>query len=239
MWLIQWLLVYLLIRYFLETSGSVADTFYVDDRDGRVILRRKVNAGDSYTMLIRASDGGSPPQNGTVYVTVNVISSQGELSLGKHNLYITLKVLLSAMYINVIRCRQTPSDTCLVHEYTLLLIADMCVLWFYVCNLSFLGTYFIRLDEDQPTQETIATLRATPGTNIIYGAISSGANNMWDFFMVSKDVPSIDVIMNQKTTSFIPEQFNTASCWHLFKKATPKMKFSDKGNQSHGFTISP
>ena len=83
----------------------MADTFYVDDRDGRVILRRKVNAGDSYTMLIRASDGGSPPQNGTVYVTVNVISSQGELSLGKHNLYITLKFhtfLLSAMYINVI-----------------------------------------------------------------------------------------------------------------------------------------
>ena len=83
----------------------MADTFYVDDRDGRVILRRKVNAGDSYTMLIRASDGGSPPQNGTVYVTVNVISSQGELSLGKHNLYITLKLhtfLPPAMYINVI-----------------------------------------------------------------------------------------------------------------------------------------
>ena len=205
----------------------MADTFYVDDRDGRVILRRKVNAGDSYTMLIRASDGGSPPQNGTVYVTVNVISSQGELSLGKHNLYITLKLLLSAMYINVIFaswvsiiridivvefhyqpdirayldaeiyllcCRQTPTGTCLVHEYTLLLIADMCDFGFYICNLCLVsGTYFIRLDEDQPTQETIATLRATPGTNIIYGAISSGANNMWDFFMVSKDVPSIDV----------------------------------------------
>ena len=118
----------------------------------------------------------------------------------------------------------------------------MCDFGFYICcNLCLVsGTYFIRLDEDQPTQETIATLRATPGTNIIYGAISSGANNMWDFFMVSKDVPSIDVIMNRKTTFFIPEQFNTASCWHLFKKSnSKKMKFSDKGNQSHGFTISP
>ena len=76
----------------------------------------------------------------------------------------------------------------------------MCDFGFYICcNLCLVpGTYFIRLDEDQPTQETIATLRATPGTNIIYGAISSGANNMWDFFMVSKDVPSIDVIMNRK-----------------------------------------
>ena len=121
-------------------------------------------------------------------------------------------------------CRQTPTGSCLVHEYTLLLIADMCDFGFYICcNLCLVsGTYFIRLDEDQPTQETIATLRATPGTNIIYGAISSGANNMWDFFMVSKDVPSIDVIMNRKTTFFIPEQFNTASCWHLFKESNSK-----------------
>ena len=62
---------------------------------------------------------------------------------------------------------------------------------------------------------------------------------MWDFFMVSKDVPSIDVIMNRKTTSFIPNNLTLQVVGICSKKATPKMKFSDKGNQSHGFTISP
>ena len=103
----------------------------------------------------------------------------------------------------------------------------MCDFGFYICNLCLVsGTYFIRLVEDQPTQETIATLRATPGTNIIYGAISSGANNMWDFFMVSKDVPSIDVIMNRKPPPLSGEQFTLQVVGICSKKATPKMEFS-------------
>jgi len=59
------------------------ETFYVDDRDGRVILRRRVQAGETYRLVIRAQDGGEVQLNDTTYVTVNVIASQGNLVFGK------------------------------------------------------------------------------------------------------------------------------------------------------------
>lgn len=67
----------------MVTGGVAADTFYVDSADGKVILRRPVSAGDSYTFVIEAKDGGSPPLSATIYVTVNVLASDGGISFGK------------------------------------------------------------------------------------------------------------------------------------------------------------
>lgn len=64
------------------SGGAASEKFFVDALSGRIILREAVTAGDIYTMRIRAQDGGSPPLNGTVFVTINVIGSQGDLLFG-------------------------------------------------------------------------------------------------------------------------------------------------------------
>ena len=67
------------VRYYLEGNARAIEYFYVNDVDGQVILRKAVTAGDSFTLTIRGSDGGSPPLNGTVYMNINVVASQGTL----------------------------------------------------------------------------------------------------------------------------------------------------------------
>ena len=71
-------------RYYLQVStGIIPETFYVDSIDGRIILRKSVNAGDSFNFIIEARDGGEPPLTGTTFVTVRVVRSTQPISVGK------------------------------------------------------------------------------------------------------------------------------------------------------------
>lgn len=71
------------LTYNLVTGGEVAETFYVDSSDGRIVLRKKVTAGQTFNFQIDAKDGGNPPLTGTVFVRVNVVASVGNLTLGE------------------------------------------------------------------------------------------------------------------------------------------------------------